>query len=93
MGSAMQIALDEEEAEQVRELAIDLEQTPEKVAEEAMANGMLMLRRYAYLKKRSKNADIGRALEILNRAGKDNPPDPGDELPEDLQYLLTERVR
>src|SRR5580692_929037 len=35
-----------------------------------------------YIAMRAKRANPARALEILDRAGRDNPPMPGDELPE-----------
>jgi hypothetical protein len=35
-----------------------------------------------YLAARAKRGDPQRALEILTKAGRDNPPIPGDELPE-----------
>jgi hypothetical protein len=35
-----------------------------------------------YMEIRGKRANIGRAQEILRKAGRENPPLPGDELPE-----------
>jgi hypothetical protein len=93
MAASMHIDVDEQAAEEIRELAALLDKTPEETAEEILANGMHILRRYAFYKKRSETADGTKGLEILKRAGVGNPPDPGDELPEDLQYLLTERDR
>ncbi len=37
-----------------------------------------------YFTARAARSSAGRALEILARAGKGNPPEPGDELPPDL---------
>jgi hypothetical protein len=34
-----------------------------------------------YIATRAKKADLNRALEILEKAGKDNPPMAGDEMP------------
>ena len=38
-----------------------------------------------YFAARAARSSSGRALEILSRAGLGNPPEPGDELPPDLQ--------
>lgn len=93
MAASMQIEVHEEAAEQIRELAMTLQKTPEETAENVLTNGLHMMRRYAALLKRSEKANIDEARAILERAGKGNPPDQGDEVPEDLQYLLTERDR
>jgi NAD(P)H-nitrite reductase large subunit len=93
MAASMNIEVDGQAAEEIRELAALLKKTPEETAGEILANGMHMFRRYAFYKHRSETADGTRGLEILKRAGVGNPPDPGDELPEDLKYLLTERDR
>jgi hypothetical protein len=69
------------------------EVAPEAVASEAIAEGLAAMEERLFWEERRKGADIARGLEILRNAGKGNPPDPGDELPEDLQYLLTERGR
>ncbi len=37
-----------------------------------------------YFAARAARSSSGRALEILARAGQNNPPEPGDELPSDL---------
>lgn len=47
----------------------------------AVAEKLSALRTEAYFRERSSRADIGRAREVLTRAGKGNPPVPGDELP------------
>jgi hypothetical protein len=91
MAVSMQIEVHEEAAEQIRELAATLRRTPEEIAEEVVTNGLHMLLRYAALLKRSATVDIAEGRAILKRAGVGNAPDPGDELPEDLQYLIRER--
>jgi hypothetical protein len=90
MSSSIHMDFTEAESEQIRRVATSLEQTPEDIALEAHTYGMYMLQRYAALRKRAEKADVAKAIEILRRAGKNNPPDPGDELPEDLRYLLAE---
>ena len=81
MAASMHIEVDEEAAEQIRELAATLKKTPEETVEEVVTNGLHMLRRYASLLKKSETANIDEALAILNRGGNE-PPVPGDELPE-----------
>ena len=49
------------------------------------------MRRFHRSKQSATRVDVSAALEILSRAGKGNPPDPGDELPYDLKVLLDER--
>ena len=88
--STMHIELGEDASQRIRDLADHLHQTPEAVANEVVANGTIMLQRYAYLKTRSEDADVAEALAFLSRPDNTNPPDPGDELPDDLKYLLNE---
>lgn len=45
----------------------------------AVAEKLSALRTESYFKERAARADIGRALDILSRAGKGNPPVRGDE--------------
>jgi len=47
----------------------------------AVAEKLSALRTETWLKARADNADVGRALSILDGAGVGNPPLPGDELP------------
>lgn len=49
----------------------------------AVAEKIAALRTERYLADRAARADIPRALEILGRAGKNNPSVAGDELPGD----------
>ncbi len=46
----------------------------------ALAEKLLALRTADYFKERAARANIGRALELLDRAG-DEPPREGDEIP------------
>jgi hypothetical protein len=46
----------------------------------AVAEKLSALRTEAYSRERSARADLGKAREILARAGKGNPPVAGDEL-------------
>lgn len=44
-----------------------------------------------YFELRGRGANVGRALEILGKAGRGNPPLPGDELPEGWNGFETAR--
>ncbi len=81
MAATMQIQLDADSAEEIRELAAVLQRTPEETAEEIVANGIHMLRRYASYVKNAHTVSPEQGSEILRRAGNE-PPLPGDELPE-----------
>jgi hypothetical protein len=48
----------------------------------ALAEKLSALRTESYFAERAARANIPRVLEILKRTGLDNPPIPGDELPE-----------
>ena len=48
----------------------------------AVAEKLSALRTEEYFRERAARADIPKALEILSRAGRGNPPVKGDELPE-----------
>jgi hypothetical protein len=47
----------------------------------AVAEKLSAMRTEEYFRKRAERADTKDALSILRRAGKGNPPQPGDELP------------
>lgn len=47
----------------------------------AVAEKLSALRTEAYFRERAERADIPRALEILERAGRGVPPAKGDEIP------------
>jgi len=46
----------------------------------AVAEKLSALRTQEYFQERARRADMNKALAILARAGKGNPPMPGDEL-------------
>ena len=47
----------------------------------AVAEKLSALRTEAFFRERSKRGDVLKALKILRKAGKGNPPALGDELP------------
>lgn len=48
----------------------------------ALAEKLAVERTRQFFERYTSGADPARALEILAKAGRDNPPMPGDELPE-----------
>jgi hypothetical protein len=46
----------------------------------AVAEKLSALRTEAFFRERAKRADASKAMKILKKAGKANPPVPGDEL-------------
>jgi hypothetical protein len=83
----MQIELDVNATSEIRELAAILHKTPEQTAEEMVAYAMHRARRYAFYLKNAHTVTPEQGLEILRGMGKGTPPDPGDELPDDLKPL------
>jgi hypothetical protein len=79
MAATMQVELN---ADEIRELASILQKTPEETAENVVANGMHMLRRYAFYIKNPGQVTPEEGIAILKMAGRGNSPDSGDELPE-----------
>lgn len=67
--------------EEVRKLAKQEGVAVNQLINVAVAEKLSALRTEEYFRERSSRADIDQAREILTRAGKGNPPIPGDELP------------
>lgn len=57
----------------------------------AIAEKLSSLRTLDYLRKRAEQADLPRTKKILQRAGRGNPPLPGDELPEDFKESIKKK--
>jgi hypothetical protein len=85
------LQLSESASQAVSDYAAQVGQDANQMAEELVLAGLGTLRRLRYYEAKSKPVDVSDALEILSRAGRDNPPDPGDELPDDLKDLLEKR--
>ena len=49
----------------------------------AVAEKLSALRTEEYFRERVERADVDRARKVLDRAGRDNSPVPGDEIPAD----------
>ena len=67
--------------EEARKLAKDEGVALNQFINVAVAEKLSALRTESYFADRAAQANIPEALEILERAGMGNPPDPGDELP------------
>jgi hypothetical protein len=64
------------------------------VMDELLQRGLSSLREEQFFEERMRragNVSHEQVLEILSRAGRDNPPDPGDEIPEDLKDWVEAR--
>lgn len=68
--------------EEVRKLAEQEGVAVNQLINVAVAEKLSALRTEAYFRERASRADIGKARQSLSRAGKDNPPVAGDELPQ-----------
>jgi len=51
----------------------------------AVAEKLAVTRTMEFFQRYTLDADVARAIEILNKAGAGNPPMPGDELPKSRQ--------
>ena len=51
----------------------------------AVAEKLAVTRTMEFFQRYTRDADVARAIEILNKAGAGNPPRPGDELPKSRQ--------
>lgn len=68
--------------EEARELAKAEGVALNQLINVAVAEKLAVARTREFFSKYTRGADIQRALDLLDRAGADNPPMPGDELPE-----------
>ena len=66
--------------EEVRKLAKEEGVALNQFVNVAVAEKVSELRTERYFRERGARGDVGRALEILERAGVGNPPQKGDEL-------------
>jgi hypothetical protein len=68
--------------EAARELAKEEGVALNQLINVAVAQMLAVYGASSYIALRARRADVPKALEILQRAGRGNPPIPGDELPE-----------
>ncbi len=88
---AQTLQLSESASQKVSDYAAQVGRDPNQMAEEILLGGLATLRRLRYYEPRPEKVDVSKALEILSRAGKNNPPDPGDEIPDDLKEWVEAR--
>ncbi len=88
---AQTLQLSESASQKVSDFAAQVGRDPNQMAEEILLGGLATLRRLRYYEPRPEKVDVSKALEILSRAGKENQPDPGDEIPDDLKEWVEAR--
>ena len=67
--------------EETRKLAAQEGVAVNQLINVAVAEKLSALRTESYLRERAARADVREARKVLARAGRGNPPLPGDELP------------
>jgi hypothetical protein len=75
-------------------LAAETHLPVEQIVDEAVQRGISTIRQNIYFDQRIKRAKEGSFDEVMKMFSpkrNGNAPDPGDELPEDLKYLLDVR--
>jgi hypothetical protein len=78
---------------ELRRYAAIIGSDPDKMADELMLSTLATLRKLRYFEPKPETLDASGALAILDKAGLGNPPDAGDELPDDLLHLLNKHPR
>jgi predicted transcriptional regulator len=91
MAQGHQIELDPAVMEKLNAFATERNAAPAAIANEAIKEGLASMEERLFWEERRAGASVERGLAALRSAGIGNAPDPGDELPEDLQYLAHER--
>ena len=85
------VALNPSVAAKLEAIARKREAEPDAVANEVIEEGLAVIEEPQFWEERRASASTERGLAALRSAGIGNAPDPGDELPEDLQYLIHKR--
>jgi predicted transcriptional regulator len=85
------VALNPTVAAKLEVLARNRELAPDVIANEVIEEGLAAIEERQFWEERRAGASVERGLAALRSAGIGNAPDAGDELPEDLQYLIHER--
>lgn len=75
--------------EEARELAKSEGVALNQLINVAVAEKLAVARTAEFFRRYTRDADVARAREILARAGADNSPMPGDELPESWKRRRT----
>lgn len=77
--------------EEARELAKAEGVALNQLINVAVAEKLAIARTQEFFRRYTRGANVERAREILKRAGGDNPPMPGDEMPEEPQMRMEKR--
>jgi len=85
------VVLNPSVAAKLEALARQRELAPDTIANEMIEEGLAVIEERQFWEERRAGPNMERGLAALRSAGIGKAPDPGDELPEDLQYLSHER--
>jgi len=94
MNNSSSIELQPETLAAVQAMAAERCVGLDAVVNDALQRGLSSLRQDLFFEERLRragDASVEEALEILRGMGKGNPPDPGDEIPEDLKEWVESR--
>lgn len=78
--------------EELRKAAVSQGVALNQLINVAVAEKVSALRTEEYFEERASRADLAETLRILNRAGRGNPPVPGDELPQEPMKKSSRRA-
>jgi len=82
MPRQLSVILDDAESTELDAIALRSRQTPEQLAKQVMSEGLRALGRKSFYEQAWPTGDAARAQEILRNYAGNEPPQPGDELPE-----------
>jgi hypothetical protein len=92
MDQLLEVRLQQQTLAAVQALAAQKHRTVDEIIDDAVQRGVSAMRQHLFFEQRLQRANgvlIEEVLQML-RESNNNPPDPGDELPDDLKYLLSQ---
>lgn len=90
MEPSANIAIDHSLLAQAELVAKETNLPVEQIIQSALQQGLTELRSESFFRSRRGRGNVEKALAILRRAGNGRPPDPGDEIPDDVRALYPE---